>query len=479
MTMQAPQGFSRRQLLSRTSTGFGLAAFAGLLAKENFAEAADSPFGPRTPHFEPKAKHVIFCYMSGGMSQCDTFDHKPRLQAEAGKPVPFKTERTQFNNKGTLMPTHWEFKKRGESGLEISELFPHLATCADDLAIVKSMTAEFSEHAQGNYFMHTGFPFRGYPSAGAWMTYGLGSENENLPGFVVLNSGGSVPPHGGVGLFSNGYLPAIHQASSITLDKDPPVSNIIPKEADRRQRKRLNFISNLDNGFLQNTANDTDVESAIRNYEMAYKMQAAVPDIVDLSAESAATFEMYGVNDPDVKKGHYARQCILARRLIEKGVRFIELSCLQSGVGGGGAANPWDNHGGIKVGHGRMGNQVDQPIAALIKDLKQRDLLKDTLIVFAGEFGRTPFAQGSDGRDHDPYGFSFFMAGGGIKGGVEYGKTDEYGYHVAENKATVWDMWATALHLMGINHMDLTYRFGGRDMRLTDVHGNVLHDIIT
>lgn len=477
--MQAPQGFGRRQLLSRTSTGFGLAAFAGLLAKENLTQASDSSFGPRAPHFEPKAKHVIFCYMSGGMSQCDTFDHKPRLKAEAGKPIPFKTERTQFNNKGTLMPTHWEFKKRGESGLEISELFPHLATCADDLAIVKSMTAEFSEHAQGNYFMHTGFPFRGHPSAGAWMTYGLGSENENLPGFVVLNSGGSVPPHGGVGLFSNGYLPAIHQASSITLDKDPPVSNIVPKEADRRQRKRLNFISNLDSGFLQNTANDTDVESAIRNYEMAYKMQAAVPDVVDLSTESAATFEMYGVNDPDVKKGHYARQCILARRLIEKGVRFIELSCLQSGVGGGGAANPWDNHGGIKVGHGRMGNQVDQPIAALIKDLKQRDLLKDTLIVFAGEFGRTPFAQGSDGRDHDPYGFSILMAGGGIKGGVEYGRTDEYGYHVVENKTTVWDMWATALHLMGINHMDLTYRFGGRDMRLTDVHGNVLHDIIT
>lgn len=477
--MQAPQGFGRRQLLFRTSTGFGLAAFAGLLAKENLTQASDSSFGPRAPHFEPKAKHVIFCYMSGGMSQCDTFDHKPRLKAEAGKPIPFKTERTQFNNKGTLMPTHWEFKKRGESGLEISELFPHLATCADDLAIVKSMTAEFSEHAQGNYFMHTGFPFRGHPSAGAWMTYGLGSENENLPGFVVLNSGGSVPPHGGVGLFSNGYLPAIHQASSITLDKDPPVSNIVPKEADRRQRKRLNFISNLDSGFLQNTANDTDVESAIRNYEMAYKMQAAVPDVVDLSTESAATFEMYGVNDSDVKKGHYARQCILARRLIEKGVRFIELSCLQSGVGGGGAANPWDNHGGIKVGHGRMGNQVDQPIAALIKDLKQRDLLKDTLIVFAGEFGRTPFAQGSDGRDHDPYGFSIFMAGGGIKGGVEYGRTDEYGYHVVENKTTVWDMWATALHLMGINHMDLTYRFGGRDMRLTDVHGNVLHDIIT
>ena len=212
---------------------------------------------------------------------------------------------------------------------------------------------------------------------------------------------------------------------------------------------------------------------------MAYKMQAAVPEVVDLSTESAATFEMYGVNDPDVKKGHYARQCILARRLVEKGVRFIELSCLQSGVGGGGAANPWDNHGGIKDGHGRMGNQVDQPIAALIKDLKQRDLLKNTLIVFAGEFGRTPFAQGSDGRDHDPYGFSIFMAGGGIKGGVEYGKTDEYGYHVVENKTTVWDMWATALHLMGINHMDLTYRFGGRDMRLTDVHGNVLDDIIT
>ena len=279
MTLQPAQEYSRRHILSRASNGFGMAALAGLLGMDPNPVKAESPFGPRPAHFEPKAKHVIFCYMSGGFSQCDSFDHKPRLQAEAGKPIPFKTERTQFNNKGTMMPSHWEFKRRGESGLEISELFPHLATCADDLAIVKSMTAEFSEHAQANYFMHTGFPFRGHPSAGAWMTYGLGSENENLPGFVVLHSGGSVPPHGGVGLFSNGYLPAIHQASSITLDRKPPVSNIVPQEADRRQRKRLDFINNLDNRFLRTTANDADVESAIRNYEMAYKMQAAVPEV--------------------------------------------------------------------------------------------------------------------------------------------------------------------------------------------------------
>jgi hypothetical protein len=242
---------------------------------------------------------------------------------------------------------------------------------------------------------------------------------------------------------------------------------------------RLAFIKQQDKRFLTATNDDDQVDSAIKNYEMAYRMQSAVPELVDLSGESKATMEMYGVYDSDAKTGHYARQCLLARRLVERGVRFIELSCLSYGIGGGGAANPWDNHGNIKQGHGKMGHQIDQPIAGLIKDLKQRDLLKDTLIIFTGEFGRTPFAQGSNGRDHDPYGFSIFMAGGGIRGGTAYGATDEFGYHAVENKTTVYDMWATTLHLLGLDHRDLTYRSGGRDMRLTDVHGNVIHDIVS
>jgi len=474
---------TRRQILSHASSGFGMLALAGLMANDNTSSAAGPADAAKQklakPHFAARAKHVIFCYMSGGVSQVDTFDPKPRLVKDAGKPVPFQANRTQFNQNGTLMPSHWAFDKHGESGLEISALLPHLATCADELAIVRSMTATFSEHAQGNFFMHSGFPFMGHPSAGAWVNYGLGSINRNLPGFVVLGSGGSTLPHGGIPLFSNGYLPAYHQATQVNLDAKNPIPNITPSDVARQQQMRLAFIKQQDQRFLTATNDDDQVDSAIKNYEMAYRMQAAVPELVDLSGESKTTMEMYGVFDSDPKTGHYARQCLLARRLVERGVRFIELSCLSYGIGGGGAANPWDNHGNIKQGHGKMGHQIDQPIAGLIKDLKQRDLLKDTLIIFTGEFGRTPFAQGSSGRDHDPYGFSIFMAGGGIRGGTAYGATDEFGYHAIENKTTVYDMWATTLHLLGLDHRDLTYRSGGRDMRLTDVHGNVIHDIIS
>jgi hypothetical protein len=467
---------TRREMLQHGSTGFGMMALAGLMSDRAYAETAAASL-PQ-PHFSPKAKNVIFCYMSGGVSHLDSFDPKPRLKKEAGKPMPVKIERTMFNNNGNIFPSPFEFKQYGESGVPISNMFPEVAKHADELAVIRSMTSQVSEHAQANCFFHTGFPFLGHPSAGAWFSYGLGSENKDLPGFVVLQSGGAVVPHGGVGMFGNGYLPAQHQASIIKADRPDAVRNIKPSGTLATQRARLDFIRQIDEGFVNSVNGERQVEAAIQNYETAYRMQAAVPELCDISDEPAAIKTLYGVDSKDRQKAAYARQCLLARRLVERGVRFVELSCLTKNIGAGGAANPWDQHGDLHRGHKAMAFQVDQPIAALIADLKQRGLLKETLIIWAGEFGRTPFSQGSNGRDHNPFGFSVWLAGAGVKGGTIYGATDEYGYFVTENKCTVYDLWATALHQMGINHMDLTYRSGGRDFRLTDVHGRVLRSVL-
>jgi hypothetical protein len=391
--------------------------------------------------------------------------------------MPGDVKKTQFNNNGTVQPSHWDFKRYGQSGLEVSDLFPQIGGVADDLCMIRSMTAKFSEHAQGNFFMHTGFPFLGFPSAGAWTSYGLGTESRDLPGYVVLQSGGAATPHGGVGLFSNGFLPAQHQASIVKADEAEAVANIRPRQPHDMQRRQLDFIGAMDRRFVSTTQHDMHVEAAISNYEMAWRMQSAVPELCEISGESEATRKLYGLDDPEPKKAAYARQCLLARRLVERGVRFIELSTLAYNLGGGNGANPWDHHSSLNEGHGKMANQIDQPIAALIKDLRSRGLLDSTLLVWAGEFGRTPFAQGSNGRDHNPYGFTVWMAGGGVKGGHVYGSTDEFGYNATENVCTVYDLWATVLHLMGVDHEQLTYRFSGRDLRLTDVHGNVLRDI--
>lgn len=392
--------------------------------------------------------------------------------------MPGSVMRTQFNNNGTVQPAHWGFQRHGQSGLEISDMLPHMGSVADELCVVRSMTAKFSEHAQGNFFMHTGFPFLGYPGAGAWASYGLGTESRDIPGYVVLQSGEATTPHGGVGLFSNGFLPAVHQASIIKADEAEAIRNIRPREEARMQRSKLDFIGGRDREFLSEVDGNVQVESAIQNYEMAWRMQSAVPELCDLSGESAATRKLYALDDPEPKTAAYGRQCLLARRMVEKGVRFIELSTMAYNLGGGNGANPWDHHGALKEGHGKMGHQIDQPIAGLIKDLRSRGLLDSTLIVWAGEFGRTPFAQGANGRDHNPYGFSVWMAGGGVKGGYAHGATDDLGYRAVENVSTVYDMWATVLYLMGIDHERLTYRFSGRDIRLTDVHGHVMHDLI-
>ena len=467
---------SRRRMLSQSSTGFGMLALSGLMADPDYAGFARANTFSGL-HHQPRAKHVIFCYMSGGVSHIDSFDPKPRLKKEAGQPMPVKVERTQFNQNGNIMPSPFEFHPAGQSGIPVSSIFPEIASVADELAVIRSMTSSVNEHAQGNYAMHTGFPFMGHPSAGAWTTYGLGTANQNLPGFVVLQSGHAVPPHGGVGLFSSGFLPAEHQGSIIHADKRPAVRNIVPSYNKGTQRQHLDLIHKIDSDFLSHT-HSTDVEAAVRNYETAYLMQTSVPEVCDLTAESTATKQLYGLDSDDAEKSAYARQCLLARRLVERGVRFIELSCLTKGIGAGGAANPWDQHGALEKGHAAMAQQVDQPIAALIKDLRTRGLLEDTLIIWAGEFGRTPFSQGRDGRDHNPYGFSIWLAGGGVRGGTVYGETDEYGYHVTDKKCTVYDLWATVLHQLGIQHEKLTYRYAGRDVRLTDVHGHVLHEVL-
>ena len=464
---------SRRRMLQTTSTGFGMLAAAALLAEE---AGAANPQTARVPHFTPQVKNVIFCYMSGGMSQVDSFDPKPKLAQMAGEPVPFKAERTMFNNNGNIFPTPWEFKRYGESGIPVSGMFPYIGEMADELCVIRSMTGKFMEHAQGNYHFHCGLPFAGFPSMGSWVTYGLGSENENLPGFVVTGGGGI--PHGGINMMGNGFLPSVHQASVIHPGRNEPLRNITPSAPDSRQRRQLDFVRRMDRSFLADIGSHEPVEAAIANYETAYRMQSAVPELVDLGSESEATRKLYGLDSDNPSTAAYAKQCLLARRLVERGVRFVELTMVNTPGKTDGMGNPWDQHDKLELGHGANALTVDQPVAALLKDLKALGLLDETLVLFSGEFGRTPFAQGTIGRDHNPFGFSLWLAGGGLKKGFIYGQTDEFGYRVVENLCSVHDLHATVLHLLGLDHEKLSYRFGGRDYTLTDVHGHVLRGIL-
>jgi len=457
---------TRRDMLLRCANGFGAVALAALLAEEGRSAAVPSP------HFRARARNVIFLYMDGGPSQVDTFDYKPLLEKYHGRDPHsiFKVEPTQFNNVGRVMASPWKFRKRGQSGLWVSDLFPHVAECIDELCVIRSMMSKFPEHTSANYFLHTGSGLQGRPSMGAWVSYGLGSLNKNLPGFIVLN-GGLIPP-GGLDNFNSGFLPAAYQGS-IFRPADPPVANIRRLEAsDEQQRRKLDLLRRLDDSVAARSGHDDAIESAIANYETAYRMQTAVPELMDIKGETEATKKLYGLDSKYAPTRIFATECLIARRLIERGARFIELTCPQ--VGG----DRWDQHGGLKQGHENNARAVDQPIAALLKDLKARGLLDDTLVLWSGEFGRTPFAQGSDGRDHDPFGFTIWMAGGGVKRGHVYGETDEFGYKAVANKVEIHDLHATLLHLLGVDHKRLTVRFGGRDMRLTDVHGEIIKDIL-
>ena len=464
---------TRRDMLRTCSSGFGAFALACLLADKSYgaAPAVQAEGVRRATHHAPKAKSVIFLYMDGGVSQVDSFDPKPRLTKENGQPFAMKMEPTQFDNNGNTQGTLWDFKHYGESGLPVSDLFPHVGACADELCVIRSMVSQFSEHNAANYFLHTGLGQSGRPSMGAWTTYGLGTSSRDLPGYVVLDGG--LIPSGGVDNFASGFLPASYQAS-IMQAKSPALPNISPlEERPELQQNKLSLMRTLDDAALKRMGEHDALESAIRNYELAYRMQSAVPELMDISGESNTTRKLYGLDDEYEHTRSYGMQCLVARRLVERGVRFIELTCpMIDGV------DRWDAHGGLQDNHTKNARAVDRPIAGLLKDLRGRGLLDETLVVWAGEFGRTPFAQGTNGRDHNPYGFTIWMAGGGMKPGMVYGATDEYGYKVVENKVEIHDLHATMLHLLGFDHTKLTYRFSGRDMRLTDVHGEVLHALL-
>ena len=464
-----PCPMSRRDMLRNCANGFGALALAALWGEQ--AQASVHPLSPKQPQYAPKAKNVIFLYMDGGVAQMDSFDPKPRLTKDDGKPFAMKMEPTQFDNNGATLGSPWDFKQYGESGLPVSDLFPHIGSMADDLCVVRSMVSKFSEHNAANYFLHTGHGLQGRPSMGAWTNYGLGSENQNLPGFVVLN-GGTIPS-GGHDNFGSGFLPAAYQASYL-LNSEPGLANVLPPEhAASSQRAKLALMNDLDALAIQRSGADDQIEAAISNYELAFRMQSAVPELTDISDESAATRRLYGMDAEYPQTRQYARQCLVARRLVERGVRFVELTCPRiEGV------DRWDAHGGLRDNHTKNALATDQPIAGLLTDLKSRGLLDDTLVLWAGEFGRTPFAQGRDGRDHNPFGFTIWMAGGGVKPGMVYGRTDEFGYKAIENKVEIHDLHATILHLLGFDHEQLTFRFSGRDMRLTDVHGHVMYDLL-
>ncbi len=446
----------RRQFLGQAGLGVGGLALAALS-------------GRAEPHHAAKAKRVIWLYMDGGLSHLDTFDPKPKLTAFDGKPFPLRMEATQFDSNGPCLRSPWATKQHGRSGLWVSELFPELAKRADDLCVLRSMTNEAAVHATANYWMHTGWGQTGRPSAGAWVNYALGSEADDLPGFVVLNAG--LLPIGGIDNYKSGFLPAAH-GPTLFDRADPAVPNLTPADAGR-QARQLAAIAGFDRGFADRLGKSDPVESGIKNYELAAKLQTGVPDLLDLSRETTETKALYGLDDTYEHTRTYGRQCLLARRLVERGVRFVSLTVPR--VLGDAR---WDAHGELKKNHDLHAKMVDRPVAGLLTDLKRRGLWDDVLVVFATEFGRTPFSQGKDGRDHNQYGFSVWLAGGGTKGGMTYGATDEFGYKAVENKLVVHDFHATILHLLGLDHEKLTYRFGGRDYRLTDVHGRVVKDIL-
>lgn len=475
MVCKGTTHLNRREMLQNGALGFGAVAMAALLSEQAFGSVytdparVKQPMKPITPMYSAKAKNIIFLFMEGGPSQVDTFDPKPRLEKERGEPIKMDVPTTQFNNVGTVMPSQWEFRNYGESGIPVSDLFPHVGKCVDDLAVIRSMTSKFSEHTSANYFLHSGFGQQGRPSMGSWVTYGLGSESHDFPGYIVLDSG-LIPP-GGMEIFNSGFLPAAYQGS-LFRNKEQPVADVQPREkTPEEQKKKLSIIQSLNNMILDRMGGDDKLEATISNYELAFRMQSAVPELTDLSTESQATRDLYGIGAEPTDR--FGRQCLIARRLIERGVRFIEL--LPPYMQG---HDRWDQHARLREGHRDNSAAVDKPIAALLQDLKAHGLLEDTLVIWGGEFGRTPMAQGSNGRDHNPYGFSMWMAGGGIKGGTIYGATDDYGYYAVENKTEIHDLHATMLHLLGIDHEKLSYFFGGRNMTLTDVHGRILHDII-
>ena len=475
---------NRRDFLRTAGSGCGMLALAGLLAEDNRvlnepAETIPSAVsaqrivrgesGARPPHFPAKAKSVIWLFMEGGPSGFDLFDPKPDLQKRAGQTL--KGIETHFGSPGPLMASPYKFTKYGQSGAFVCEKYSTLAKHVDDIAFVKSCQVESPSHAPAMYEMNTGFPRTGYPSAGAWVTYGLGSENRNLPGFIVLPPGVG---RGGADNWSAGFLPASYQGTVVRAFGSPIYDIDRPSDLGaNRQRSMLDLASRLNNAHAARHPGDSELEARIATFELAFRMQMEAPDALDLSRETQKTLDLYGIKNPaggttDSKTELYGRKCLMARRLVERGVRFVQVY----------SDGDWDAHAGLEANHTSRCGESDVPIAGLMTDLKRLGLLESTLVIWGGEFGRMPVTQGANGRDHNPYGFLMWMAGGGVKGGISYGETDEIGYKVAGDPVPVHDIHATILHLLGLDHKRLTYRFNGRDFRLTDVSGNVVTKIL-
>ena len=464
---------TRRAFLKHTSNGFGYLAFAALAQQQ--ALRAAGPLAGRAGHHAPRAKHVIFLCMQGAPSHVDLLDYKPKLSADSGKAAPSVAGRY---GRAKLMGSPWKFSRHGQSGLWVSELLPNLARHADRLCVLNSMATDLPAHPQAFTQLHTGTTQFVRPSLGSWVLYGLGTDNENLPGFITIN-----PPGNATRTYGSAFLPAIYQGTKVGGASLPgggalarrlgggadqaSIANIKnPRYSAEAQRTQLDLVQALNRSRLaQNGGVSAEVEGVIESYELAFRMQAEVPEVLDLGGESAATQALYGIGGEGTDA--FGRQCLMARKLVEAGVRFIEIS-----------HGNWDQHFNLRTALERNCQAIDQPIAGLLEDLRQRGLLQDTLVIWGGEFGRTPHSQGEDGRDHNNKGFTLWMAGGGVKGGMNYGRTDDYGYEAVENRMHIHDWHATVLHLLGLDHEKLTYRYAGRDFRLTDVYGSVAKEIL-
>lgn len=474
-----PRPIDRRDALRQLGAGFGTLGLASVLAQSDTSSGvahadmvsnSDSPLAPRAPHFAPKAKHVIQLFMPGGPSQVDTFDYKPEIAKHAGQRPESVDRKSLRNTKMGLMPSPYAFRQHGQCGRWVSEIFPHVAEMVDDLCFIHSMHTDTPEHASAMMMMNVGHLQPTRPSMGSWLTYGLGTENQDLPGFIAMSP--RAQPRNKLANWGNAFLPGAYTGTYVNIHEMKPdhimqdlKNNWLPKVDQRQQADLLTRLNQLD---LQRQQHDPQLEASIQTMEMAFRMQFAVPDAFDTSKESKETLEMYGASE-------YAKGCLLARRLVERGVRMVQLSLSIDGYD-----IAWDTgHENIVDGHRRLAQACDQGIAALIQDLKQRGLFEETLVVWGGEFGRAPTSEGQKGRDHDHYGFTTWMAGGGVKGGISYGSTDEFGLTAVEDRVHVHDLHATILHLMGLDHERLTYRYSGRDYRLTDVHGEVISAIIS
>jgi len=468
---------SRRKWLQQSACGFGHTALLGLLAGEPMpgearaAGATGSALTAKAPHFPARAKRVVFLFMHGGISHVDSFDPKPKLAALNGQPLPLPKPKFEFAPTGNLLASPWEFRRYGQSGLEISDLFPLIGSHADDLCVIRSMHGgDQVSHGPALLAMNTGSGVFSRPSLGAWTLYGLGSENDNLPGFISLSPS---LYHGGTQNYGAAFLPASFQGTRIgdgsTDFKSTRLSNLVSAEDPALERLKLDLLAARNRRHAALAGGDPRLEARIESFELAYRMQAEAPEAFDLTRETAAMHRLYGTDRPDTEL--FGRQCLLARRLVERGVRFVQLFDAPFN-------NAWDHHGGLRDALPKRCRAVDQPVAALLGDLKARGLLDDTLVVWGGEFGRTPTAEGTDGREHHPFGFTMWLAGGGVRGGMVHGATDEFGWHAERDVVHIHDLHATILHLMGLDHERLTVHWGGRDYRLTDVHGRIVRPIL-